>query len=100
MWRLSACGVKLLQGSAHYMINTGVAVSGKQCRRPYRLLSLGHVKRTQAVCSVACGKNCMSLMSGSYVSGFHHKMDKRKSFVFPDIIEIASLEGLMLWCPD
>ena len=34
--------------------------------------------------------------------GVSHRMDKRKSFVYlpEDKIEITSLEGLMLWCPE
>ena len=30
----------------------------------------------------------------------NHRMDKRKSFYLPDSIEIGSLEGLTLWCPE
>ena len=29
-----------------------------------------------------------------------HKMQKRKSFVFPHSTEVTSLEGLMLWWPE
>ena len=33
--------------------------------------------------------------------GVDHWMDKRKSLCLPeDNIEITSLEGLMLWCPE
>ena len=29
-----------------------------------------------------------------------HRMDKNKSLYLPDSIEIASLEGVTLWCPE